>query len=210
MRTIWLIRHGESGSNAGAITDHPTTVRLTEAGVRQAEQIAASFNTAPDLIVVTPYQRTVETAAATRRRFPHAPVAEWPIHEFTFMPPARYRGTTIADRRPGVLAFWERCEAHHCEGEGAESFDSFMQRVRKFLARLRATRENFIAVFAHGYVIKAVLWENLYHGDRNSEGFMRGFRALHRNLPVSNGTILPLRADNAGNLFIGSPCNPCS
>lgn len=208
MRTIWLIRHGESGSNAGEITDIPANVHITAKGRQQAEKIAASFPAAPDLIVVTPYRRTSLTAEATRWRFPDVPVAEWPIHEFTFLPPAAYRGTTLADRRPAALAYWERCDASYCTGEGAESFNDFMLRVRAFLAQLRAARENFVAVFAHGFVIKAVLWESFYRGDRQAPAFMAGFRALHPHLPVKNAMVFPVVASDVGELFIGSPWRP--
>jgi 2,3-bisphosphoglycerate-dependent phosphoglycerate mutase len=205
MRAIWLIRHAESQSNAGEITDSPHSIGLSQEGYRHAGELAERFPEAPNLIVVSGYIRTRLTAQPTIDRFPDVPIIEWPIHEFTFLPPASYAGTTYAQRSEPVHAFWERCEPDRCEGEGAESFNGFMLRIREFLRQLRETPHPFIAVFAHGYVIKAVIWEILYRGDPAKPEFMRGFRALHQCLPVANGAVLPLYVARDGQISVGSP-----
>ena len=205
MRTIWLIRHAESRGNAGEVTDLPHSIALTDLGHRQAVELAEQLPQTPDLIVVSRYQRTVETARPTMQRFPDAPVVEWPIHEFTFLAPQHYCGKTQEHRRAPALAFWDRCEPHHCDGEGAESFNEFMLRIRDCLDRLRNSSEEFIAVFTHGYVIKAILWECLYCGDQSPSAFMTGFQGFHRSFSVENGLIVPMLADEDGRLFIGPP-----
>lgn len=206
MRTIWLIRHGESQGNAGEVTHHPRSIALTAKGQAQAKRLAERFVHAPDLIVVSQYQRTRETAQPTIDRFPEVPVVEWPLHEFTYLSPAKhYAGSTEATRQPFVSAYWERSDPDHCEAEDAESFNQFMHRIRECLARLRTAPEPFIAVFAHGYVIKAMLCEHLCADvDRSATGFMTSFRALQHHLPVENGMIVPLLCDPAGALYIGS------
>jgi probable phosphoglycerate mutase len=204
MRTIWLIRHAESRGNAGEVTDLPHSIALTELGHRQAVELADQLPQAPGLIVVSRYRRTVETARPTMQRFPKTPVVEWPIHEFTFLATDHYRGTTQEHRRAPALAFWDRREPQHCDGEGAESFNEFMGRIRDCLDRLRNSSEGFIAVFTHGYVMKAILWECLYCGDQTPSAFMAGFQGFHRSYPVENGMIVPMLADEHGRLFIGS------
>jgi broad specificity phosphatase PhoE len=208
MRTIWLIRHGESESNAGQVTASPVCIPLSERGRREAADIAMRFPRAPDLLVVSGYIRTRLTAEPLLARFPHTEVAERPIHEFTFLAPSRYAGTTIHQRREPVREYWERCAPDFCDGEGAETFDDFMRRIRAFLGQLRLESKPFTAIYAHAYIIKAFIWETLYHGDRSSPEFMRGFRALHQNLRIPNGTILPIHLSQDGNLFTGSPWVP--
>jgi 2,3-bisphosphoglycerate-dependent phosphoglycerate mutase len=205
MRTIWLIRHAESRGNAGEMTDLPHSIALTELGHRQAGDLAEHFSQTPNLIVVSRYQRTVETALPTMRRFPTIPVVEWPIHEFTFLAPGHYRGKTQAQRSAPAAEYWESCDPDYCDGEGAESFNDFMLRIRECLERLRRASEPFIAVFAHGYVMKAVLWESLYRGHGTPREFMLGFREFHRCYPAANGLVLPMLADSDGNLFMGTP-----
>jgi broad specificity phosphatase PhoE len=62
MKEIWLIRHAESAANAGAVTSSPETIPLTEKGLQQARRVAAWFDKQPDIIAVSRYMRTQQTA----------------------------------------------------------------------------------------------------------------------------------------------------
>jgi len=48
---VWLVRHGESSSNAGLVTSDPAEIPLTVRGREQAEQVAKQVERALDLIV---------------------------------------------------------------------------------------------------------------------------------------------------------------
>jgi len=162
------------------------------------------------MIVVSSYIRTRETAQPLLDRYPHVPVAEWDIHEFTYLNAGFYDGTTQEHRRAPALAYWQHCAPDLTEGGGAESFNDFMRRVRAMLDRLRREALPFSAVFSHGYVLKAVIWELLYTGDPSPAVFMAGFREFHNTFPVANGTIIPLRIDDDGEIFLGRPWVPPS
>ncbi len=95
MPTVWLIRHAESPANAGLPTDDLATIALAARGQAQAGAIGAGFPTTPDLIVTSPCARTVTTAVPLQRRFPTVPHAEWPVHKFTYLAPARCVGTPL-------------------------------------------------------------------------------------------------------------------
>ncbi len=62
MSEVWLIRHGESQSNAGELTRSPEGSALTSIGRAQARAVAAAIPRTPDLVVHTPYRRTGLTA----------------------------------------------------------------------------------------------------------------------------------------------------
>ncbi len=158
MPTVWFIRHGESEANAGLPTTSPASVKLTTRGYKQAEYIAGAFTTAPDIIVTSPYIRTKETALPTRERFPTSKYEEWPVQEFTYLSPSQYKGTTIEERRPLAYAYWQRLNPLHIDGEGAESFLSFIQRIQQLLTHIETYKDEFIAVFSHEQFIRAVLW----------------------------------------------------
>lgn len=207
MRTTWLIRHGESTSNAGGACESPQAIPLSEKGRQQARDLAECFPYKPELIVYSPYLRTRETAEPLMQRFPDVPVVEWPMHEFTFLDVERFRGTTEAHRAGRVREFWESCEPDYNDGNGAESFNDFMLRVRSFQDRLRTAPQQFIAAFTHGYVIKAMVWETIYCGEVGVPEFMRGYRSLHFNLPVHNGVVVPLHFGSDGRPFVGSMWN---
>jgi broad specificity phosphatase PhoE len=158
MTTAWLIRHGQSESNAGLPTAQPGTSRLTELGLEQARLVAELLPHAPALIVTSPFIRAQQTAAVTRERFPHAPLVEWPVHEFNYLAPALYSGTTYHERAPHAQAYWERADPFYVDGEGAESLAELMERVRAMEARLRTWEGGPVAVFSHGLFLRATLF----------------------------------------------------
>lgn len=155
MRAIF-IRHGESMANAGLASLDVASIKLTERGEGQAGRIAREWPETPSHIVTSPFLRTQQTAAPTIARFPGVPVETWDVAEFTYLQPARWNGTTGADRRPHVERFWAACDPAYCDGEGAESFGDFLRRVEACLTRLAALPPtSLVYVFGHGQFIQA-------------------------------------------------------
>lgn len=74
-------------------------------GLEQAQLVARSFTNAPGLIVASPFLRALATALATTTLYPAAAFETWPIHEFTYLAPARCVDTTLAQRRGWVEAY---------------------------------------------------------------------------------------------------------
>lgn len=192
MVQVWLIRHGESESNAGLPGGEPGTSPLTELGRRQAEEIAESLAEPPRLIVTSPYLRARQTARPTIERFPGAICEEWPVQEFTFLGELRGQVTTTADRRPLTEAYWDRADPHHAVN-GAESFAGLFTRTQEFLARLGEREPGPIAVFTHGLFIRAVMWSVLTGVTTADSEAMRGFRTFADTYLVPNGNITELR-----------------
>ncbi|KAA8556367.1 Adenosylcobalamin/alpha-ribazole phosphatase [Pseudomonas marginalis] len=155
---VRLIRHGESAANAGEPSLDHASIPLTPKGIEQARQVAGSFVQAPDLIVASPFSRAQTTAMQTVAAFPSAPFEIWPIHEFTYLEPARCINTTVAQRRDWVEGYWAKSDPAFTDGEGAESFLGFVSRARSFLDRLAEHPAYDIAVFSHGQFINAVAW----------------------------------------------------
>lgn len=158
MKHVRLVRHGESAANAGAASGDHATIPLTPKGLEQARLAAKSFTHAPDLIIASPFARAQGTAMATVAVFPGSPVETWPIHEFTYLEPARCANTTVDQRRAWVDAYWSRSDPTYVDGFGAESFRDFIHRAQSFLDRLAEHTARDIAVFSHGQVINAVAW----------------------------------------------------
>ena len=83
--SIWMIRHGQSQSNAGLATIGPHENALSELGDRQSRCIPSAVKQTPDLIVTSPYLRTQLTAQPLIEQFPHTPVEAWQVQEFTYL-----------------------------------------------------------------------------------------------------------------------------
>ena len=156
MRAI-LIRHGQSTGNAGIPTLNLALLELTELGWRQSREVAAGWNETPSLIVTSPYLRTQQTAEATIKRFPDVPVEVWPIQEFTYLQPNRWNGTRSSERMPHIERYWAEADPEYCDGEGAESFSTLLERAQAALDRLEGMPEDaLVYVFSHGQFIQAV------------------------------------------------------
>lgn len=185
----WLIRHGESESNAGGSSSFPGETPLTNLGWWQASQVAADLRE-PALIVTSPYKRAQQSAEPTRARFPHVPCEEWAVQEFTYLGDLRGRRMTRLDRLPYVEAYWKRADPFEVIGE-AESFAGFLNRVTDFLKQLD-TQDGPVAVFTHELFIQAVLWSIREQVSTVDSEVMRAFRRYADEAKVPNCAITEL------------------
>ena len=151
---IKLIRHGESAANAGEATDSPANIPLTPLGYQQAQRVSQQFIDSPTLVVTSPFLRTYQTAIPTLAKFPGVRHEVWAVQEFTYLSPATCIGTTAAQRKTRVAAYWERNDPHYVDGEGAESFAMMLQRVHAMLERLQH-EAGVVVVFTHGQIMQA-------------------------------------------------------
>ncbi|VTS07195.1 histidine phosphatase family protein [Tuwongella immobilis] len=188
---IWLIRHGESQSNAGLITGPNATVELTPTGQLQAEQIAAHWHEPPDRIVISPYRRTRQTAAPLIAKFPHVPVIEAAVYEFALLNSQQFAGVLPRDRYPLVQAYWQHANPHASHGEDSESFAHFAQRAQAFLT-LAESWTGTTAVFTHEQFSRMVLLSILDPAPPTTQRmrqFLRHKAAVH----LPNGMLLPIQ-----------------
>lgn len=188
--TLWLVRHGQSTANAGAPAADPMQIALTPLGHAQAQEAALQLDRAPDLLVVSPMLRAVQTANALHARWPHARRETWPIGEFVYLSPARCAGTTAQQRSRWVASYWEQGMPSHVDGEGAESFAAFMARVQAF-HESAMQRGGFVVAVGHGQFFRAYT-RALAAGFAATPEAMRDFRALETAQPLANGEIVKL------------------
>ena len=156
---VWLVRHGESVSNAGGRCATVQSIPLTEVGHAQARRVAQWVPSPPALIACSPYLRASQTAEPTIERFGRrARTEQWPVHEFTHLSPERCRDTSTAERFPWVERYWAECDPVSVDGDGAESFLELIDRVDATIQRLSALTRFPVAVFTHAMFIRAMLW----------------------------------------------------
>lgn len=191
MLRAWLIRHGQSESNAGTPSAEPGASPLTARGVEQAVGIAATLPETPALIVSSPYRRAAQTAKPTIARFPEVRREEWAVQEFSYLGDFHRRLSTSEERWPYVVEYWERADPHQSLG-GAETFADLIARARSCLDRLAAQPAGPVAVFTHGLFMRAVAWLVLTRGTVDPDG-MRAFHRFAEAIHVPNGAVLGLR-----------------
>lgn len=189
----WLVRHGQSASNAGLPATGHAETPLTALGHEQARALAQRVDRRPDLLIVSPFLRAKDTAQPVRERWPGTQCEVWPIGELTYLSPARCRGTTAESRRPWIEEYWGRCDPDYLDGPDAESFAAFMARLLDFDRRLQALDGDFVIAVGHGQFFRAYLWGRDRHFAVTAQG-MRDYRQAETAQPMANGEIIELRA----------------
>ncbi len=190
---VIFIRHGESAGNADIPSFDLPQIPLTAKGVAQADAVAKAWTQTPSLIVVSPYLRAQMTAAPTLRRFPDVPVKALAIQEFVYLNPAQWGGSTHAQRRPPVEAYWTRADPKFNSGGGAESFQTVLNRVRAALRWLgKLPDDSLVYAFSHGQFMQAVR-VLLSHPGLPDKAIMQVFADDHDRHPIANGELMPIR-----------------
>mgnify|MGYP003239349145 CR=1 FL=1 len=99
-------------------------------GRRQAEALTARIGFRPDLIVVSPFVRTRQTAEPLRQKYPDVPVEEWPVQEFSFLDADRCADTTQEERRPLAEVYFARNDPDYVDGTVVFTHGNFMRAAR--------------------------------------------------------------------------------
>ncbi|WP_158213178.1 histidine phosphatase family protein [Pigmentiphaga sp. NML080357] len=192
LRTLWLIRHGQSTANAGEATSDAGASPLTELGREQAETAARHIDRPPDTLIVSPFRRAQETAAPILRRWPDTRAQIWPIQEFTYLSAAKCAGLNVFERRPLADAYWERADPDYRDGDDAESFMQFAARLREFHERVQKLG-GFVVAVGHGQFFHAYQ-QALTMGLEATPQWMRNFRATDLLSPIENGQIVRIES----------------
>jgi broad specificity phosphatase PhoE len=175
-KIIMLIRHAESQANSGERNSSQSEIKLSIKGYEQAKELAKSFTVMPDLVITSPFIRTLQTAKPLLDKFPAVKHEQWPIHEFICINPKRCINTTWEERKPLEAEYWERCEPDYKDGE-AESFSNFIRRVQNTIKTLNLKRKKHIIAFTHMYFILAVNWcKTTKMHDKIDKYYMQDFK----------------------------------
>ncbi len=195
MKEIWFIRHAESASNAGFKTSDSATIPITKLGQKQAEEVAKLIDKSPDLIIHSKFLRTLQTAKPTIEKYPDIPIEVLPIHEFDFLARSKCVDLNAEQRKPMVQAYWERNDPEYIDGDGAESFIGFTERIIATLKSLELKEERFILVFTHGHVIRAI---HQYFDTQKEILDMQKFKEFSKDFMVRNTEIFKTQFSNNG------------
>ncbi|HCC06469.1 TPA: histidine phosphatase family protein [Candidatus Nomurabacteria bacterium] len=200
MKEIYIIRHAESISNAGEKTDSHDSIPLSEKGKLQAVELVEKLDIVPELIVVSSYSRTRETAEPFIKKHSSVPIETWDVQEFTYLDPKIYNGTCRADRIEPSLKYWKESDIYYKTSNEVESFYEFTKRIEKFIEQLKNRTEKKIVIFSHGLFInglKIYLNHLLLSGQSNiNEDLMFKLKETHTDellnsseFPIKNASV---------------------
>ena len=189
-KKVWFIRHGQSLVNADEnfISDDFSSAKasLSDEGFRQAEKLLEHFSDSPDLFITSSFVRTKETAAPLLKKYPNVAHEEWAIQEFTYIADKRCYNTTLLEKGSLKKEYWNRNNHLHYDGEGAESFIDFINRVQDTLENIKKRKENFIVLFSHNYTIAAVKYILKNKPKEITAELMKDFKEYYEANPIRN------------------------
>ncbi len=190
--SIRFLRHAESAANAGLRTPINSEIPLTDLGRQQALDFAAAMVAPPGQIFVSPFRRARDTAVPIQTRFAATPcIVREHLHEFVYLSPRIFDGTTAADRSVHVERYWSGSDPDYCSGDDAESFRAFMERVQRELDFLVQAGDANVLVVSHGQFIHMA---RLLVDDpsMSAETLMQRFMPTWRENPIPNTGIVEI------------------
>ena len=157
--SIFLVRHGETASNAARVIQTPDAP-LSARGILQAERLALRLGHLGVAAIVSSDYVRAHTTAESIRRATGAPVECWPdLRERSF---GALRGRPYADCVVDIFA-------PGFAPPGGETWDEFHARVerawRRVVTRAAETGGN-LAVVSHGLVCASIVQRLVGLGDR--------------------------------------------
>lgn len=187
---LWLIRHGETEVNSGIWSANPAETHLTAKGKEQAANAAVQIIEPPDLFMVSPLIRARETIQPLINQWPDVPLTISPIQEFIYLSPRRLNLLSPDERKYEIKAYWQQNDPYYCDGDDAESFESFLQRISSFHQQI-IQQSGYVVVVGHGQFFKAFML-GLTQGFALDSTWMRLFREKETTNSMKNGEIFKL------------------
>ncbi len=190
----WLIRHGESMANIGHRTANHIDIPLTETGEKQARAVSKKIIQKPDIIYYSQFKRTYLTAAPTIGKFPdvQSELLDF-VHEFTYLEPSVYNGTTSQERKQAVQDYWNRGDPDYRDGPNAETFREFCDRGRQFKEFMIVNKDRFQPIFSHALYMKMIMM-SISGYDLVSNTGMKAFKNACSTEPIVNTQVVKITA----------------
>lgn len=190
MKQIYLIRHGQSVSNAGGEAQLNAQIALTELGHQQAFEVAEWLiktlgEGGIDSINVSKFLRTQQTAAPLVNKTGITPTVIDNLQEFDYLSFKKMQGIGLDKRWEMAQAYWLEKEPEALDGEDAESYQQFCERVTKVLEHFNTFKSGNHVVYTHGLWISMLIWQILGQPNSNNES-MRKFRQFEMSIRARN------------------------
>lgn len=156
MKTIILVRHGESETNVRKAFTGQLDAPLTAAGREQARRMAQYLDKyRVDKIYVSPLQRAVDTAGAIALR-QNCPMEK--REDIKEIDSGKWQGLTfaeIAEKYPQTYQVW-KSDIGNAAPEGGETCRELYDRVTAFFEKVLQEKEETVCLVAHATPIRMI------------------------------------------------------
>lgn len=199
MKSLYFIRHGQSLANTGAKSMPDAEIPLTELGQQQANDLLKYWQTAniqPSHIYASPLLRARQTAEIFNQNDGLEIQILPELKEFCCLSLAHIENMLGNERAVLAKHYWQTADIYFKDGDDADSFAEFQQRVTTFLNRLDDF-EHHSLFFGHGIWIGMLAWQLMGMSAKNNAD-MQKFRQFQTALPMYNTVVYRLNVQ--GNL----------
>lgn len=200
MRTLYLVRHAQSESNASSISRADRDIAFTPLGMAQAAQLAERLPQ-PAAVYCSELKRTRQTAAPYLARWQQQACIVPELNEFSYPACETVTDKNGKERRLLAGTYWQEASSQRQTIAAAhtmpDSFAGFIARVARWRRCLAPELPNGSFSFTHGLWLAMLIWQLLGHPCKNSDD-MRCFRAWQRQLPMPNTATFALTIMDTG------------
>ncbi len=194
MKNIYLVRHGESLSNAGSVAVRNAKIPLTEKGKQQAQAVAdwlIQHVNPIDNIFVSKFIRTHQTAQPLVTLTDIQPTIIDGIQEFNYVAFSRIDGLAATERRKLSAQYWQTATPDYIDGDNdsdVESFEQLQARMTQAIDYFQALLAGNYVVYTHGLWLSALLWR-LLGLPTHDQASMKRFRQFEQAIRIQNGEV---------------------
>ncbi len=192
MKKIYIVRHGQSHTNAGGKAMPNAEIPLTELGQQQAVSVADWLLQATNKnicsIGVSKYLRTQQTAQPLVEKTALTPTIIEGLQEFNYLCFETIKGKTVEERMQIAERYWLKQAPDFIDGGDdtqAENFAMFVQRTQKVLTQLQRLEDGIHVLYSHGLWISMLIWIILAQPTDNNEA-MQKFRQFELSIRAKN------------------------
>lgn len=168
MKTVYLVRHAQSESNAGIAIRPNHLISLTEQGQKQAQDLAqwlVENVPVPKQVFVSKFIRTQQTAQPYLEQISQESCVLDDLFEFNYLDFKTIEHLTHQQLRQKALDFWQKNDIFYQDSEQSDSFVHFVQRVKNVRQSLEHLPDGNYVVFTHGTWLGMLIWQLLQLND---------------------------------------------
>ena len=191
MKTIFLVRHGESDANVGTHFS-PETAPLTQKGREQAAFIAKRTTHLPvDVLISSTMGRAKETAEHISKAI------HMPIEYSDLMVERKFPSALVGLKKnsPEGEKMWDDWTKSAAAGGprvfDGENFDDIRERAKAVIGMLEKRPEDNILIVSHGFFMRFICLYAIYREDLTPAIFA----PIHFGLRVNNTGLTVLHYD---------------
>ncbi len=207
MQTIYMIRHGQSVANTGAVSQPDKRIPLTEVGLAQAQSLLERWQALQQMGKL-PLPRHIYYSQMLRAKQTASPFIDHyqlpddknneieMLNEFACLSYKTVEGMVGKQRAPLAQQYWQTADIHYRDGADADTFNEFVARVDRFIASAPRLEHNSLC-FGHGIWI-GLLAYRLLGCPITSNAEMQQLRQFQTAIPMHNTVVYRLDISDEG------------